>query len=119
MSELIFPNIEMRLDAAAKSGFINIHLLVSPEDLDHVHELGRILSRLTFSAYEDQLRLYARRTDSAWGNARIQHILDERAALREGATQFKVGFAQLREVIYARVTGQSKTSLWRLPAEAW
>ena len=25
----IFPNVEMRLDAAAKSGFINIHLLVS------------------------------------------------------------------------------------------
>ena len=48
---LIFPNVEMRLDAAAKSGFINIHLLVSPEDPDHLQELTRILMRLTFTAY--------------------------------------------------------------------
>ena len=34
--KLIFPNIELRLDVAAKSGFVNIHLLVSPEDPDHL-----------------------------------------------------------------------------------
>src|SRR5689334_22652509 len=27
---LIFPNMEMRLDVAARTGFVNIHLLVSP-----------------------------------------------------------------------------------------
>jgi len=31
---LIFPNVELRLDVAAKTGFVNIHLLVSPEDPD-------------------------------------------------------------------------------------
>ena len=28
--QLIFPNVEVRLDVAAKSGFVNLHLLVSP-----------------------------------------------------------------------------------------
>ena len=28
---LLFPNVELRLDVAAKSGFVNIHLLVSPK----------------------------------------------------------------------------------------
>jgi hypothetical protein len=40
--KLLFPNIELRLDVAAKSGFVNIHLLVSPEDPDHVNEVKRI-----------------------------------------------------------------------------
>src|ERR1043165_5867621 len=35
---LLFPNIELRLDVAAKSGFVNLHLLVSPEDPNHVSE---------------------------------------------------------------------------------
>jgi hypothetical protein len=41
---LVFPNIELRLDVAARSGFVNIHLLVSPEDPDHLAEVKRILS---------------------------------------------------------------------------
>lgn len=51
---LLFPNIELRLDVAAKSGFVNIHLLVSPEDPDHLGEIRRILSRLQFHAYNDR-----------------------------------------------------------------
>ena len=96
--QLIFPNIEMRLDVSAKSGFINIHLLVSPDEPNHVQEITRILSRLTFSVYEDrfgctrdELIRLGRRTNPG--------IRDERTALREGATQFKVSFSQLREVI--------------------
>ena len=96
--QLIFPNIEMRLDAAAKSGFINIHLLVSPEDPDHVDELGRVLSRLTFSAFAD---CFTCTPDELvrLGKRAQPHIEDERAALREGATQFKVNFNELREVL--------------------
>lgn len=96
--QLIFPNIEMRLDAAAKSGFINIHLLVSPEDPDHVRELERILSRLTFSAYEDRFGC-TREELIRLGQRAKPEVLDEQVALRVGATQFKVGFSQLREVI--------------------
>ena len=46
-AKLIFPNVELRLDiATAKGGFVNLHLLVSPEDTHHVEELQRLLSRL-------------------------------------------------------------------------
>jgi hypothetical protein len=34
-AKLIFPNVELRLDVAtSKSGFVNLHLFVSPEDPD-------------------------------------------------------------------------------------
>lgn len=96
---LIFPNIELRLDASAKTGFVNIHLLVSPEDPDHVKEVSRILKRLQFHAYDDrfdctrdELIKLGRRADPS--------IIDDLAALRHGATQFKVNFDQLRKVIH-------------------
>ena len=97
--QLIFANIEMRLDVAAKSGFINIHLLVSPEDPDHVHEIRRILSRLTFSAFGDSFTC-KREELIRLGKCANPTIRDKRAALREGSTQFKVSFTELRDVIY-------------------
>ena len=96
--QLIFPNVEMRLDAAAQSGFINIHLLVSPEEPDHVGELSRVLSRLTFSAFEDSFA--CTRDDLVrFGTRAKPDLQDQRTALREGATQFKVSFTELRDVI--------------------
>lgn len=96
---LLFPNIELRLDIAAKSGFVNIHLLVSPEDPNHLGEIRRILSRLQFHAYNDrfdctrdELIKLGKRADTS--------IVDDAAALRHGATQFKVNFDQLRKVIH-------------------
>lgn len=96
---LLFPNIELRLDVAAKSGFVNIHLLVSPEDPGHLTEIRRILSRLQFHAYNDrfdctrdELIKLGRRADTS--------IVDDVAALRHGATQFKANFDQLRKVIH-------------------
>jgi energy-coupling factor transporter ATP-binding protein EcfA2 len=95
--ELIFPNIEVRLDAAAKSGFVNIHLLVSPEDPDHLAQVRRILTRLQFIAHGD--RFDCTREDLIrLGKCADPKIQDERAALAHGATQFKVSFTQLREV---------------------
>lgn len=94
---LIFPNIELRLSVAAKTGFVNVHLLVSPEDPNHVDEARLLLTRLQFSAFGDVfdctreglIRL-GRRVDAM--------ATDERAALTIGATQFKVDFDQLRKV---------------------
>ena len=43
---LVFPNIEVRLDVAAKTGFVNAHLLVNPTSSDHLEEIKRFLSRL-------------------------------------------------------------------------
>jgi len=95
---LLFPNIELRLDVAARSGFVNIHLLVSPEDPEHLSELKRILKRLQFAAFNDrfdctreELIKLGKRADSS--------IADDGTALRHGATQFKVNFDQLRKVI--------------------
>jgi hypothetical protein len=95
--KLIFPNIEVRLDVAAKSGFVNLHLLVSPEDANHLAEVQRILTRLQFQAHGDRydctpgdlIRL-GKRADPS--------INDDRTALAHGATQFKVNFDQLRTV---------------------
>ncbi|TAY32395.1 ATP-binding protein [Rhizobium leguminosarum] len=96
---LLFPNVELRLDVAAKTGFVNVHLLVSPEDPDHVAEVKRILKRLQFGAHNDrfdctreELINLGRRSDPT--------IIDEGAALRHGATQVKVNFDQLRKVIH-------------------
>lgn len=95
---LLFPNIELRLDVAAKTGFVNVHLLVCPEDPEHLSEVKRILKRLQFHAFNDrfdctreELIKLGKRADST--------ITDDGAALRHGATQFKVNFDQLRKVI--------------------
>jgi hypothetical protein len=96
--KLVFPNIELRLDVAAKSGVVNVHLLVSPEDPDHLSEVKRILKRLQFHAFNDrfdctheELIKLGKRSDGT--------ITDDGAALRHGAKQFKVNFDQLRKVI--------------------
>lgn len=97
--KLIFPNVELRLDVAAKSGFVNIHLLVSSEDQDHVAQLQRILTRLQFQAYGDRFDC-TRSELIKLGKKADPKITDDLSALRHGATQFKVNFNQLREVYH-------------------
>jgi hypothetical protein len=97
--KLLFPNIELRLDVAAKSGFVNIHLLVSPEDPDHVDEVKRILKRLQFGAHNDRFDC-TREELIKLGKRSDPTIIDDGAALRHGATQVKVNFDQLRKVIH-------------------
>jgi hypothetical protein len=95
---LIFPNIEMRLAIGTVKGkWVNVHLLVSPDDASHVAELSRFLARLTFSAYDDtfscteaDLVRLGKKTDPK--------LTDQRAALKVGSEQFKVSFDQLRAV---------------------
>lgn len=96
-AELIFPNVELRLDVAAKKGFVNIHLLVCPDEADHLDQLNRFLARLSFRAFDDrfdctrnELIRLGKRTDAS--------ITDDSAALKAGATQFKVNFSELRDV---------------------
>lgn len=98
-AKLLFPNIELRLDVAAKSGFVNIHLLVSPEDPDHLAEVKRILTRLQFHAHNDRFDC-TRDELIKLGKRADPTITDDSAALRHGATQFKVNFDQLRKVIH-------------------
>ena len=95
---LLFPNIELRLDVAAKTGFVNVHLLVSPEDADHLSQLKRILKRLQFHAFNDRFDCTPEELIKL-GKCADSTITDDGAALRHGATQFKVHFDQLRKVI--------------------
>lgn len=95
---LLFPNIELRLDVAAKSGFVNLHLLISPEDPKHLTEVRRILQRLQFHAFNDRFDC-TREELIKLGKCADPAINDDGAALRHGATQFKVNFDQLRKVI--------------------
>ncbi|WP_353152069.1 TrlF family AAA-like ATPase, partial [Pollutimonas bauzanensis] len=92
---LIIPNIEVRLDVAAKNGFVNLHLLVSPDDPDHVIEIRRFLSRLHFSAHNDRFDCTPEDL-TRLGRTADKTIKDDRVALAHGATQFKVNFATLR-----------------------
>jgi hypothetical protein len=105
---LIIPNIEVRLDVAAKAGFVNLHLLVNPHAADYLVEARRFLARLHFPAYNDRfsctpedLARLGRIADSA--------ITGDRAALVHGATQFKVNFAQLKAA-YAE-SGWARTNI--------
>jgi len=80
---------------AARSCFVNLHLLVSPEDADHLVQVRRILSRLQFNAHGDRFDC-TREELIRLGKRADPTIADDRAALVHGATQFKVNFAQLR-----------------------
>src|ERR1700722_18881331 len=95
--QLIFPNIEVRLDVAARAGFLNLHLMVSPEDPNHLVEVRRILARLQFHAYGDRFDC-TREELIRLAKRAYPTIGDDRVALAYGANQFKVNFAQLREV---------------------
>lgn len=94
---LLFPNIELRLNTGTvKGNFVNIHLLVSPEDPDHVAELNRFLGRLSFPAFDDkfactpaELIRLGRRADST--------KINDEAALQHGVSQFKVSLENLLE----------------------
>lgn len=94
----VFPNIELRLDIAAKQGFVNVHLLVNPDVPNHVDEIKRFLSRLHFHAYGD--RFDCTKSDLIrLGRTAEPSLSEDRAALVHGATQFKVNFNSLREAL--------------------
>ena len=94
--ELIFPNLELRLDVAtAKGGFVNLHLFVNPDDPNHVSEIQRFLSRLHFTFNGDQFDC-TRNDLIRLGKAVDPNIIEEKAALSHGALQFKVNFESLR-----------------------
>jgi predicted ATPase len=95
--KLIFPNIEMRLNVGTPGGnWVNIHLLVRPDDPKHLDEIHRFLSGLEFRAHNDRFTI-SRNELIRLGNK--GGITDELAALKEGSEQFKVNFEDFRERI--------------------
>lgn len=95
--DIIFPNIEMRLGVGTVKGkWVNIHLLVSPDDPNHLPELKRFLARLTFVAHGDT---YCCSRDDLirLGQRFDPKLKDPVAALQCGSEQFKVAFDDLRK----------------------
>jgi predicted ATPase len=94
--DLIFPNIEMRYGIGTDKGSpINVHLLVSPADREHVEQIRRLLRAFTFDAYGESFR--CERDDLIrLGRAYDNSLKAEDAALAAGTNQFKVNPDQLR-----------------------
>jgi ABC-type lipoprotein export system ATPase subunit len=92
---LIFPNVELRLDIeTAKASAVNIHLLFSPDDPNHVNEINHFLLELDFSYLGGNFR--CQRSDLIrLGRAHQPNLEDDEPALSAGANQFKVNFDQL------------------------
>lgn len=94
---LIFPNVEMRFGIeTGKGSAINVHLLFSPEDPDHVALIERFLSELHFPFQGETYRC-DRGDLIRLGKAYDKSIKDDRKALEAGSTQFKVNFDELRK----------------------
>jgi len=97
--DLIFPNIEMRLAiGTTKGSFVNIHLLICPDDTDHIEQAIRFMNRLTFEAFDDTfscnegdlIRL---------GRAADPSLSESTLALKKGANQFKVTLSNLKSAL--------------------
>jgi len=96
---LIFPNVELRLTIETKERQgINFHLLVCPDDSDHVKRMEEKLAQLRFRyrndwflCNDDGLRRLGRAH-------RGEASLEDEAALQEGANQFKVELGEVRKL---------------------
>jgi energy-coupling factor transporter ATP-binding protein EcfA2 len=96
--DFIFPNVEMRLDVKTeKSKGINLHLLFSPEDPDHRNHIHRVLGSLEFEFQETR---YTCTPTSLAQLGRAFHAkpLDDAAAMRIGANQFKTRLPDLKKL---------------------
>lgn len=104
---LIFPNVELRLPTATgKDHPVNLHLLISPETIDHVDQARRFLRTLKFESAGES---YACDRDDLirLGKAHDPSITDEQAALRAGTNQFKVTIGNLKDSFSKSAWAQS------------
>lgn len=95
--DVIFPNVELRLGIeTSKASAINIHLLFSPADPDHIERINHFLLEFEFSYLGEPYR--CQRSDLIrLGRAHKPQLVDDDAARSEGANQFKVNFNELKE----------------------
>ncbi len=95
--DLIFPNIELRLNTGTVKGrFVNIHLLVCPDDPNHLSELHRFLAQLSFKAFDDKF-VCTKDDLIRLGRKADPKLTQAKAALRHGCSQFKVSLDNLLE----------------------
>lgn len=88
---LIFPNVELRYAVGTDSGSpINFHLLISPDDKNHIREAKRFLERLTYRHSNGDTYKCSRSDLIGLGRAHKGNGLDDNAAYSAGVNQFKV-----------------------------
>jgi hypothetical protein len=98
---LLFANVEMRFSiSTAKDSAINFHLLVSPDNPNHVSEIRRFLLGLTFT-YKGESYRCEKNDLIRLGHAFNSTAIEDHVALRVGTNQFKVSHNQLREQLAA------------------
>jgi energy-coupling factor transporter ATP-binding protein EcfA2 len=88
----------LTVETARRKG-INLHLLVCPDDPDHVARIEEKLGQLKFRYLEES---FACNDDGLRRLGRVHGrdaSLTDEAAVREGANQFKVDLNNLREVL--------------------
>jgi hypothetical protein len=95
---LVFPNVEFRFDIQTeKKKGINVHLLFSPDDPNHVDEIERALACLKFP-FNGTSYACTEADLARLGRAVDPKQTDSRGALRKGIEQFKVTREGLREL---------------------
>lgn len=96
--DLVIPNIEFRISPSTRSGKgINVHLLVSPDDPNHVSEIESALTRLFFE-YNHQRYSCSKPDLTKLGKAvKSGERLSSEAAFKEGVNQFKPSLDTFRE----------------------
>lgn len=97
--KVLFPNVELRLTIETKDRHgINLHLLVCPDDADHVSRVEEKLAQLRFRYRDDWFPC----TDDGLRRLGRAHrgdtALPDEAALQEGANQFKVELSDVRKL---------------------
>jgi ABC-type lipoprotein export system ATPase subunit len=93
---LLFPNVELRIETKTTADrAINIHLLFSPADPDHVEQIERILGQLTFE-YGERDYACTKADLIALGKAHDPKQADEFGAWKTGANQFKTSLRDLK-----------------------
>ena len=95
--KLVFPNVELRLTLQTETiQGLNVHLLFSPNELDHVSRIEEAISRLQFS-FQSQPYSCSRAGLIRLGRAFDKTVTTDEGAYRTGVGQFKVDFDQLVE----------------------
>lgn len=95
--DLLLPNVELRLLLRTENnGTVNLHVIFNPDivnDLEH-----RFFSELKFKYLDSNYKCIKSDLIRLGRDHKGQPDLDENAALKEGANQFKVSLENLRAV---------------------
>jgi len=88
---LIFANVELRYAVGTdKASPVNFHLLISPDDPNHVVETKRFLTGLTYKHSNGDTYRCTQDDIIRLGRVHKGSSLDDRTALAAGTNQFKV-----------------------------